>query len=290
MPERLTNWLGQATVLIVNYNSGQWLNRCLTALLQSATGSLKVLILDNASTDGSVAEVVSMSNVVIEFSETNIGFANGINRLADRVDTEYLLVLNPDCILSPNDLARLIVELETHPKAAMASGRIFNLDGSEQRGSRRQLPDPSRVVRELMGRHYSGTGIDLTDQPSPIEPSDVEAVSGACMLLKTSVFKDLGGFDSAYPMHFEDLDLMARIGEAGYSIRLVPDVTISHAGSISSNHRPIAVMRDKHQGLWLYLSKHCKDSWPVWQRPLWWLGIKLHVALSALIIWWQRYR
>lgn len=275
------------TVLIVNYNSGRWLARCIETLLNGATDHPRVLILDNASTDGSLAELKPTPNVEITRSETNLGFARGINRLSAEVETDYLLILNPDCLLRPDGLIRLLEELQTHPEAAMVSGRVFNLNGAEQRGSRRRLPDPGRILRELSGRS-PGAGVDLIDQPPPIEPCEVEAVSGACMLVRTEVFRDLSGFDADYPMHFEDLDLMARIREAGHAIRLVPDVAISHAGGISSNHRPLAVMRDKHEGLWRYLNKHCQDSWPVWSRPVWWLGIKLHAWMLTPILWWQQ--
>ena len=275
------------TILIVNYNSGRWLARCIETLLSGPSQSPSILVWDNASSDGSLSEGKLTDPVSVTTSPSNIGFARGVNRLAKDVDTNYLLILNPDCLLRPEGLLRLIQELDTHPEAAMVSGRVFNLDGSEQRGSRRCLPDPGRILRELSGR-YPGAGVDLLDQPPPPDPVEVEALSGACMLVRTEVFQALGGFDTKYPMHFEDLDLMARIQEAGHTIRLVPDVAISHAGGVSSNHRPLSVMRDKHEGLWLYLKTHCQDSWPAWSRPLWWMGIKAHALMLTPILWWQQ--
>jgi len=279
--------LRDVTILIVNYNSGRWLARCVETLCSVSSEMPSVLVWDNASSDGSLSECKPSADLSVNVSHSNIGFAKGINRLAERVDTNYLLILNPDCLLRPDGLVRLIQELDTHPEAAMVSGRVFNLDGSEQRGSRRRLPDPERILRELSGR-YPGAGVDLLDQAPPTGPVEVEALSGACMLVRTEVFQALGGFDTRYPMHFEDLDLMARIHESGHTIRLVPDVAISHAGGISSNHRLLVVMRDKHEGLWLYLKTHCQDSWPAWSRPLWWLGIKAHALMLTPILWWQQ--
>lgn len=279
--------LQDVTVLIVNYNSGRWLARCIETLSSSPSDKPEMLVWDNASSDGSLSECNPSAHVSISSSQTNLGFAQGINRLSEGVCTDYLLILNPDCLLRPEGLLRLIQELDMHPKAAMVSGRVFNLDGSEQRGSRRRLPDPGRILRELSGR-YPGAGVDLIDRPAPTEPGEVEALSGACMLVRSEVFRGLGGFDARYPMHFEDLDLMARIRQAGHSIRLVPDVAISHAGGVSSNHRLLAVMRDKHEGLWLYLKTHCQGSWPAWSRPLWWLGIRVHALMLTPILWWQQ--
>jgi GT2 family glycosyltransferase len=124
-------------------------------------------------------------------------------------------------------------------------------------------------------------GIDLTHTPAPDASIDVEAVSGACMLVRTTALEQVGGFDPRFHMHFEDLDLMARLGEAGWRIRLVPSVFVSHAGGVSSRRRPVAVMWAKHESLWRYLNKHCAEDWNAFSRLLWWLLIHAHAALMT---------
>jgi len=272
------------TVLIVNYNSGRWLTRCVESFFDRQAALPRVLIRDNASTDGSLDELSPSDAIEVDKAPTNVGFAAGINALAERVSSEYMLILNPDCLIQAKAIARLIEELDAHPNAGMVSGRVFGLDGREQRGSRRRLPTPQRVFEEVLRR---GEGIDLMAQPPPQTSQAVEAVSGACMMLRTEVFQSLGGLDTAYPMHFEDLDLMAKIAEQGGEVRLVPDVAIAHAGGVSSHHRPTAVLRDKHRGLWRYLNIHCRDQWPRWSRPLWWLGIHVHQWVMTPITWWR---
>jgi N-acetylglucosaminyl-diphospho-decaprenol L-rhamnosyltransferase len=279
--------LARVTALIVNYNSGPWLARCVRALKGRGARFPEVLVLDNASDDGSVEDLVPMPGLEVILADRNLGFGPGVNRLLERVTSELLLIINPDCLLVPETLARLVAELDAHPEAGLVSGRIFDMSGNEQRGSRRQLPGPRRVLNEVI-RLRSGTGIDLVHLPAPAEATEVDAVSGACMLLRTKAFHQLGGFDPGFPMHFEDLDLMARLIKGGWSIRLVPDVAISHAGGISSRRRPVRVMLDKHRGLWRYLNKHCRDRWPAWSRPLWWLGIWLHAVLMTPIVLWRR--
>lgn len=287
MQDSLNYSLEKVSVLIVNFNSGQWLKRSVDALLTAQELNFEIFILDNASSDGSLEEVGARRQVTIIKSDQNLGFARGINLLASYTNTKYMLLLNPDCLLRPNDLAYLVKELESHPEAALVSGRVFNMDGTEQRGSRRRLPEPIYILRELSGLGQGG-GVDLTHEPGPTESCEVEAVSGACMLVRANVFQELAGFDYEYPMHFEDLDLMARIRKAGYTIRLAPAVAISHAGGISSRNRPLAVVTDKHAGLWRYLSKHCQGSWPVWQRPLWWFAIRLHLWALTPLLWWRQ--
>jgi len=114
---------------------------------------------------------------------------------------------------------------------------------------------------------------------------EVEAVSGACMLVRNAVFQQLGGMDPGYPLHFEDLDLFARLREAGWTLRWVPDFEIVHAGGRSSQTRPVGVLWAKHRGLWRYLSRHCGDAWPLWQRPLWFGAMVVHAALRTPLAW-----
>jgi N-acetylglucosaminyl-diphospho-decaprenol L-rhamnosyltransferase len=280
--------LGRVTVVLINFNSGRWLARSLNALKGQGGRYPEALVLDNASTDGSVEQIGSMPGLSIHRSEANIGFGRGVNWLLDRIKTDYLLILNPDCLLTADGLHELVAELDAHPQAAMASGRVFDMSGNEQRGSRRQLPGPRRVLNELFP-FRGGAGIDLTHMPSPQQPTSVEAVSGACMLLRRSAFEQVGGFDPSFPMHFEDLDLMARLQAADWQIRLVPQVAISHAGGVSSRSRPVRVMLAKHRGLWRYLNKHCRNRWPLWSRPVWLLAIALHALVMTPVAWlWRR--
>ena len=285
--EHPASLLGKVTVIVVNYNSGQWLKRCVRALKGKGARWPQIIVLDNASSDGSLDELPEMPGLDLVHSEQNLGFARGVNRAAAMAETPYLLIINPDCLLVPDALVRLVQELDLLPDVALVSGRIFDMSGNEQRGSRRQLVGPRRVLNELLP-FRTGNGVDLTHLPPPNRPVDVEATSGACMLIRRSAFESLGGLDEGYPMHFEDLDFMARLQQAGWRIRLLPDVAISHAGGVSSRTRPVGVMLDKHRGLWRYLTRHCRDRWPAWQRPLWALGIGLHALLMVPVLFWRR--
>jgi GT2 family glycosyltransferase len=279
--------LERVCVLIVNYNSGKWLSRCVRALKGRGSRLPEIRVLDNGSVDGSPDQLPDMPGLSILRSDANLGFGPGINKLASTVTQDYMLILNPDCLLVAESLERLIEELDTWPEAALVSGRIFDMSGNEQRGSRRQLPSPKRLRNEVLKFHFS-SGVDLTHLPAPEGPCEVEAVSGACMLVRRDQFNALGGFDVGFPMHFEDLDLMARLRAAHQQIRLVPDVAISHAGGVSSRHRPLQVEVDKHRGLWRYLIKHCQAQWPWWSRPLWAAAIVAHFLLILPIAFLRR--
>lgn len=270
----------RVTAVIVNYNSGRWLARCIENLRGRGGSSPEVIVIDNASDDGSVDILPESPGIKLRRAHRNLGFGRGVNQALRSVRTEYLLIINPDCLLVPASLQRLVEELDEHPDVALASGRVFDMRGVEQRGSRRRLPTRSQVLSEVLP-FSRVNGIDLTHEPAPDEPVDVEAVSGACMLVRTSALEQIGGFDPGFHMHFEDLDAMARLRETGWRIRLVPSVFVSHVGGISSRRRPIAVMWAKHKSLWRYLNKHCSADWSWFGRSLWWLLIHLHAVVMT---------
>ncbi|QOC23059.1 glycosyltransferase family 2 protein [Wenzhouxiangella sp. AB-CW3] len=270
--------LARVTAVIVNYNSGPWLERCINQLRGRNRPHPSVIVIDNASTDGSIERLPALEDLVVRRARRNLGFGRGVNQALRSIATEYLLVINPDCLIVPDALLRLVDELDRHPQAALVSGRVFDMSGNEQRGSRRRLPTREQVLGEVLP-FSRRPGIDLTGEPAPVEAVEVEAVSGACMLIRTRALQEVGGFDPAFHMHFEDLDLMARFREAGWSIRLDPGVIVSHAGGVSSRQRAVGVMLAKHRSLWRYLNKHCADDWSLWSRWLWKTAIVAHAML-----------
>lgn len=277
---RAADSLARVTAVIVNYNSGRWLLRCIDNLRGRARELPPVIVIDNASDDGSVDLLPELNNITIRRAHRNLGFGRGVNQALRNVATEYMLIINPDCLIVPDALARLVAELDTHPDAALVSGRVFDMRGVEQRGSRRRLPSRGQVLSEVLP-FSDANGIDLTHEPCPDEPLDVEAVSGACMLVRRAALEQIGGFDPGFHMHFEDLDVMARLRASGWRIRLLPSVFISHAGGVSSRRRPVQVMWAKHKSLWRYLNKHCSEGWSWFGRSIWWLFIHLHAVIMT---------
>ena len=270
--------LQRVGAVIVHYHAGDWLARALDALRPADSDAPAVIIVDNGSEGEDLESLATRPGVSVDRPGRNLGFASGVNRGAARLDAELLLILNPDCLLEPGDLLRLVAELDAHPEAALVSGRVVDADGREQRASRRVLPTPRRVAREMLGRPG---GIDRSDGPAPEESVEVEAVSGACMLVRSAIFRELGGLDEDYPMHFEDLDLFARIRAAGRSLRWIPDVRIVHAGGVSSARRPAAVAWAKHRGLLRYLRRHCLHGRRAWQLPMLAIPILAHGAWAS---------
>ena len=178
------------------------------------------------------------------------------------------MCLNPDCVIRPDTIERMIAVMESDPYAAMAGCLIRNPDNSEQAGCRRFIPTPWRsLVRVLkLSTLFPGypkfSSFNLTGHPLPSGPVSVEAISGAFMLLRRSAVEEVGLMDEGYFLHCEDLDWCMRFMRAGYKILFVPDVEIVHAKGASSADRPIRVEWHKHKGMIRFYRKFFWDHYP----------------------------
>ncbi len=239
-------------VVVVNYNGGDLLLRAVAAVLAS-TVPLRLTLVDNASTDGSAAEVQArFPEVVLLQNSRNLGFAAAANQGLRAGDAAFALLLNPDCLLQPDTLERMLEVLEKHPEAGMAGCRILNPDGSEQRGCRRQLPTLASGAGKALGRQRA---MDLHLQPLPDTPQPVEAISGAFMLLRREALDGVGLLDEGYFMHCEDLDWCRRFLDAGWKILFVPHVEVVHHQGHCSRAVPLRVLWHKHRGMARYYRK-----------------------------------
>lgn len=259
------------SVIVVACNSGPLLTECVRAALAS-TVALKVIVSDNDSDDCSLAGVEriaeSDSRLTVVRNRRNLGFAAGNNSVLDLVAGPYVLFLNPDCVIAPETLERMLAVLDASPGAGMAGCVIRNPDGSEQAGCRRHLPTPRRLLAKAFGldrllpREICFGDFVRSSEPLPTGVMEVEAISGAFMLVRAEALRDVGSFDPAYFMHWEDLDLCARFRAAGHAILFVPDVEALHFKGRSSVRRPLRVEWHKHAGMVRYLRKFHYARWP----------------------------
>jgi GT2 family glycosyltransferase len=251
-------------VIIVNFNAGETISRVIQSVLDSGE-ALNVTVHDNASNDGS-SELVQrlfagVDNLQLVQGTENIGFSRAVNSVALACTEPYLLVLNPDCELFPGALSSLKQALEDDPRAAVAGPLVVNRQGAVQRGTLRRFPDVWNSFVTFSGlsrleRHVSAfRGVDRTPAEVPGQTVEAEAVTGACMLVRQEPFNRIGGFDEAYGLHCEDLDLMYRLHQQGYHCLLVPAARVFHRQGVSSRSRPAWVHRQKHLGMQRFFRK-----------------------------------
>ena len=275
----------RVAAVTVNYNTGGLVQD----LVESLMGQKDVAhatVVDNASMDGSAdfLDKVHDARVALLRNPDNRGFSAACNQGAAAGETPYLLFINPDCRPAPGALARLVDVMDHHPNVAMAGPLVLNVDGSEQRGCRRFLPNPRRAIMRVLHLHKPDkqgkvAGFDLTGTPLPDQPVLVEAISGACMLIRRDAFRQLGGWDEGYFLHCEDLDLCMRLKRAGRQVLFVPDAVVSHVQGASSRRRPVFVLWHKHRGMWRYYSKFLKPSYPALLTAMVWVGVWTRAVL-----------
>jgi hypothetical protein len=273
-------------VIVVCADSGPSLRDCARRALDS-TLPLELILIDNGSTDGMPQAVerehAHESRLKVIYNHANLGFGPAVNRAAATARGEHLLVLNPDCLLEPDTLARMLDVLDAHPEAGIVGAVVCGADGTPDPASYRRDPLLRRALATLAGAR-GGMNIEGA-VPSGVVAA--EAVSGALMLLPRKVFAQLGGFDERYFLHFEDLDLCRRARDLGYAVLLAGDVRVLHGKGGSSRHRPVFVSRHKHRGMWRWF----RTFDPAARNPLVaaavWLGIWLHFAAQVPSQLWR---
>ncbi len=262
------------SVIIVSYQAGEVLVRCVESVLDSAVQ--QVIIVDNGSTDGSVQSLHTRYGDDtrihwLSFTK-NIGYSAAGNRAFSFVQSAYVLYLNPDCVVHKGAVNALSQALSTHSSAAMVGPLLLNPDGSEQAGGRRNHPTVGRVLSQVLYLwRLSATifpAVNMNMFPIPCIPTKVEAISGACMLFRRESIEKVGGMDEKYFLHCDDLDWCMRMRTAGKEIYFVSDAQVTHIGGWCTQLQPISTEWHKHKGM-VRLARKFSSPWTV---ILWWMG------------------
>jgi len=289
------------SVIVVNHNAGKLLGDCVESTLSQAC---EVIVIDNASDDGSVEAVTVIAGASARLNVTsnsqNIGFSAACNQGARLATGDFLLFLNPDCVPSSDALDEMLEVMERNPEAGMVGGFLCNPDGTEQAGGRRSVPTPWRsfvrafgltTLRDRWPRLFDG--FDLSAKPLPDHPVEVEAISGACMLVRREAYCQVGPLDEGYFMHCEDLDWCMRFRQKDWKVIFVPDAKVVHHLGVCSRGRPYFVEWHKHRGMVRFYRKFFSHQYPgpllfavigaVWTR---FLGIVLMIHAKRLLGRW----
>lgn len=256
------------STIIVNYNAGTLLRGCVDSLLACPV-DIEVVVVDNASSDRSLDGLPQLPQVRVIRNSTNVGFAAACNIGAKTTSAPFLLFLNPDCYFEVGALRTLLAGLQSGDRVGMVGGLLVNEDGTEQGGGRRAVPTPWRSFVRAFALHRFADrwpklfyDFHLHKQPLPEAPIEVEAISGACMLVKREAIEDVGAWDEGYFLHCEDLDWCMRFRQKGWKILFVPDARISHALGACSQSRRVFVEWHKHKGMVRFYRKFFRHQYP----------------------------
>jgi N-acetylglucosaminyl-diphospho-decaprenol L-rhamnosyltransferase len=253
------------SVVIVNWNAGGALDDCLAALFASKPwcGTLEVLLVDNASTDGSQARAVrDYPGIKVLQNAENNGFARGANQALAQAAGELTLLLNPDVVLNPSAISLLADFMTQHPEAAVVGPKLLNPDGTVQ-GSARRDPSPwtglfgrdaplTRLFpnnpasrRELPGLRHAGE-----------DPLEADWISGACLLVRRAAYERAGLLDERFFLFWEDADWCRRFRRTGWKVYYLPTAVGTHHVGVSRAQRPIRSAIDFHRSAYRFYRKH----------------------------------
>jgi GT2 family glycosyltransferase len=231
-------------VLVVSYNTERELVRCLESLrAQRRSVTQQVVVVDNASSDGSVAAVRErFGEVELVASPENLGFARGVNLAATRADAELLLLLNPDTVVLDHAVDELVAFARAHPGHGLYGGRTVRPDGSLEPSSCWALPTLWSTLMFVTGLSSLARGNRWLDPESMggwarDTVREVDVVTGCLMLVPRAVWDALGGLDERYFMYGEDADLALRARAAGLRPIVCPDAVVVHEVGRASAHR-----------------------------------------------------
>ena len=237
--------------IVVSHRSAATLDDCL-ARLRAATDVAEIRVVDNASDDDSleIAQRHALADPRLRFiaNPDNPGFAVACNQGAADSSAPWLAFVNPDCLVEVDSLSRMRAHAAGFT-AALVGADLVDEDGVRDAAARRRDPVFAAMLRDPS---RASLGIKV-DPATPLQ--SVDAVSGALMLLPRMLFQRIEGFDEAYRLHVEDLDLCRRVRATGACVAVANDVRVVHVRGVSSRSRPLFVEWHKHRGFCRYYRK-----------------------------------
>jgi N-acetylglucosaminyl-diphospho-decaprenol L-rhamnosyltransferase len=281
---------GSTAVVIVNYESGPSLARCVAALWSE--GPAELVVVDNGSVDGSLQGLSRrFPDISVVVPGRNLGYGAAANRGVAATTAPSVLVCNPDLEVGAGVLDGLAEALDGDPRRAVVGPLIRNPDGTRY-PSARQFPSlVDSAGHALLGifapdnrftRAYHQVHLDPGDGGSGVGgPQGVDWVSGACLLVRRSAFEQVGGFDEAYFMYAEEVDLCWRLGRAGWGVAYVPTVEVTHLQGVSTDRHPFRMIMEHHRSLMRFAGRS-SEGWRRALLPLVAVGLGVRAALACL--------
>lgn len=244
-------------MVIVTYHSAEDVGPCIDSVLAQSVG-VEVLAVDNASTDGTVgvlgAYVERFPSVRVFASPRNVGLAAGNNVALGRVTGDYLLFLNPDTVLGGGTLAHMAGFLDSNPDFGVVGPLNRYADGTRHSTFSRDWGLARIFVWRVLP--YS-VPRRLCDRYSRYEFREPAFVSGACLLIRRSLFERIGGYDPEFFLAIEDVaDLCLRARRAGFRVGFLPEVEVTHIGARSGRRVTFTVLWEGNRASVYYCLKH----------------------------------
>jgi hypothetical protein len=262
------------SIVIVNFNGGEVIIDCLKSIfLHCSTVPFEVIVVDNASTDQSPDRITqAFPPVLLLPQSSNLGFGTANNVGVGHAQGEYLFLLNSDVVLTADILPPLLAKLNQDPRIGIVGPRLLNPDGSFQLSVSREIGLLGEFLTlQQVWRYRNPASRDALAQIYDHDQA-VEIVVGAAMVMRRSLFNQVGGFDENFFMYFEESDLCKRIRDLGHTILYTPEVSVVHLGGYSVAQSAGPMAQEYRRSQRYYYQKH-RPLWEQWVLHLY-LGYK----------------
>jgi hypothetical protein len=277
------------SVAIVNWNTRDYLRTCLRSLQEATPEDCEIIVVDNASADGS-AEMVAREfpRVRLIWNDDNLGYAAANNQAIRASDSEYIMLLNPDAWPMKGCFEALADFLDANPRAAAAAPRLLNPNGSLQQ-SVRSFPTPLALLFDAVGlaRIFPGSRFFAAYRMTWWDHSEVREIDqpmASALMLRRGALDEAGLFDEQFPLYFNDVDLCLRLKRAGWKIFYLPGAVCVHHLAASTAQIRCAAMAESHRSLLRFYYKHYRRI----PLPIYVL-LMLFIAISGRIrVTWCR--
>lgn len=251
------------SVIVVNYNGEGLLRDCLQSLRAAAPAHrLQVIVVDNASADGSVAMARrEFPEALVLANSENLGFTKANNQGIERATGRHVMLLNNDTVVRPGAFDVAIRLMDRHPRIGAAGLRLLNADGSLQYSCRR-FPSFAQALfnrYSLLTRLFPNNRFSrayLMKDVGHRRMQDVDWVSGACLMIRREVLDQIGGLDERFFMYSEDVDFCYRVWQAGYRVTYLPQARVVHLIGQSSRRKKLMTIRERHLSMYRFYKKH----------------------------------
>lgn len=255
----------RVVAVVVDYHAGEVMARCLESIF--AQGVRDLIVVENGDVEPARSLCARFGAHFVD-TEVNLGFGAGVNRgvaASAPADKEFVLVSNPDLVIHDGAIDALVAALERDVHLGMVGPSILGSDGTLY-PSAREFPDVINATgHALLSPIWVTNPFTRRYRPAPpVSARQVGWVSGACFLIRRSVFEEVGGFDESYFLFAEDMDLCWRLGRRGYGVGIEPAAVITHVEGVSRARHPYAALRAHHRSALRFAVATQRG----WRRPI----------------------
>ncbi len=269
----------EVTVVVVSFNTKEFTDKCLKHLALSNLKNIQVLVVDNASSDGSVEMIrKKYPEFSLIESNTNLGFGKANNLAMRKANGKYILLLNSDAFVQPDTLNKCVEIMKKIPECSVLGCRLTYQDGRLQ-PSAGTLPNPINTFFWIWGL---GSTVHPKSPEYFSKSRRVGWVTGAFMFMRREVFEKTNGFDEQIFMYMEEIEWCKRINESGLNIYYSPQISVTHLAGASSNFDLSPAYTKEMQGLVYYFKKHYPNIGKIMKLLIIWGNMARAIAFRVI--------